>query len=100
MSAPSPSGGSLARLFPVVTPAPAVPGAGRAAQAGPSGRDGRYATALTAESGAITTRQGSLILLVISVALGVAVFGGWFTAAGPGRRLALTLARRRGRDIR
>jgi hypothetical protein len=92
--APSPSGGSLARLFPVVTPAPAAPGAGRG-RPGPSGIGDT--TALTAETGVINTRQGSLIILAISVAAGIAVFGAWFTMAGPGRRTVLALARRRGR---
>jgi len=96
MPGPSPSGASLARLFPVVTPAPAAPGAARAVRAGPSGF-GDTATALTAESGVINTRQGSLILLAISVALGIAVFGAWFTMSGPGRRAVASLARRRGR---
>lgn len=93
MSAPTASG-SLARLFPVVTPAPAAPGAGRG-RPGPSGYGA--ATTLTAESGVINTRQGSLIVLAISIAAGIAVFGAWFTMAGPGRRSVLALARRRGR---
>lgn len=80
----------------MVTPAPAAPGAARPARAGPSGT-GDTATALTAEAGVITTRQGSLILLAVSVALGIAVFGAWFTMAGPGRRTVAALARRRGR---
>jgi hypothetical protein len=96
MSAPT-AGGSLARLFPVVTPAPAVPGAGRA-RPGPSGYGAT--TALTAESGLINTRQGSLIVLAISAAAGIAVFGAWLTVAGPGRRAVLSLARRRGRHTR
>ncbi|HET7246654.1 MAG TPA: hypothetical protein VFJ07_17645 [Streptosporangiaceae bacterium] len=96
LSAPTASG-SLARLFPVVTPAPAVPGAGLA-HPGPSG-DGDT-TALTAETGVINTRQGSLILLAISIAAGIAVFGAWFTVTGPGRRAVLSLARRRGRHTR
>jgi hypothetical protein len=95
MSAPSASG-SLARLFPVVTPAPAAPGAGRA-HPGPSGDGSGIATALTAETGVINNRQASLIVLAISVALGIAVFGAWFTAVGPGRRAVTSLARRRGR---
>jgi hypothetical protein len=99
LSAPSPSGGSLARLFPVVTPTPAGPGAARAARAGPSGI-GDTTTALTAETGVINTREGGLILLAISVAAGIAVFGAWFTMAGPGRRAVLALARRRGRHPR
>jgi hypothetical protein len=94
LSAPTASG-SLARLFPVVTPAPAAPGAGRAAQPGPSGNGGT--TALTAETGVINTRQGSLIVLAISIAAGIAVFGAWFTVTGAGRRAVLSLARRRGR---
>jgi len=48
----------------------------------------------------IDSRQGSLILLAISIALGIAVFGAWFTAAGPGRRAVAALARRRGRHTR
>jgi hypothetical protein len=87
--------GSLARLFPVVTPTPGAPGAGRAAQPGPSGNGDT--TALTAETGVINTRQDGLILLAISIAAGIAVFGAWFTVAGPGRRAVLSLARRRGR---
>jgi hypothetical protein len=97
LSAPA-RGGSLARLFPVVTPAPAAPGAGRV-RPGPSGAGG-IAPALTAESGVINTRQSSLIVLAISVAAGIAVLGAWFTVAGPGRRAALSLARRRGRHTR
>jgi hypothetical protein len=93
MSAPTASG-SLARLFPVVTPAPAAPGAGRA-RPGPPG-DADTAT-LTADTGVINTRQGSLIVLAISVAAGIAVFGAWFTVSGPGRRTVLALVRRRGR---
>lgn len=93
LSAPTASG-SLARLFPLVTPAPAAPGAGRA-HPGPSG--GGDTTALTAETGVINTRQGSLIVLAISVAAGIAVFGAWFTMGGPKRRTVLALARRRGR---
>ena len=52
---------------------------------------------LTAETGVINTRQDGLILLAISIAAGIAVFGAWFTVAGPGRRAVLSLARRRGR---
>jgi hypothetical protein len=95
LSAPAAGVGSLARLFPVVTPGPAVPGAGRAARTGPSGIGDT--TALAAETGVINTRQGSLIVLAISIAAGIAVFGAWFTMAGPGRRTVLALARRRGR---
>jgi hypothetical protein len=98
MSAPTASG-SLARLFPVVTPAPAAAGAGRA-HPGPSGAGSAIATALTAESGLISSRQGSLIVLVISAAVGIAVFGAWFTVAGPGRAAVVSLARRRGRHTR
>ena len=94
LSAPTASG-SLARLFPVVTPAPAAPGAGRAARPGPSSIGDT--AALTAETGVINTRQGSLIVLAISVADGIAVFGAWFTMTGPGRRTVLALARRRTR---
>jgi hypothetical protein len=92
LSAPAATG-SLARLFPVVTPAPAAPG--RAAPPGPSSKGDT--TALAAESGVINTRQGSLIVLAISIAAGIAVSGAWFTVAGPGRRAAVSLARRRGR---
>jgi hypothetical protein len=84
-------------LFPVVTPAPAAPGAGRA-HPGPSGEGDT--TELTAETGVIGGRQGSLIVLAISVAAGIAVAGAWFTVAGPGRRAAVSLARRRGRHTR
>ena len=98
MSGPTASG-SLARLFPEVTPAPVAPGVGRA-HPGPSGAGSGIATALTAESGVISSRQGSLIVLAISVAAGIAVFGAWFTVAGPGRRAVVSLARRRGRRIR
>jgi len=97
MSAPAP-GGSLARLFPAVTPAPAAPGAGRA-RPGPSG-EGVGTTALTAETGVIGGRQGSLIVLAISVAFGIAVFGAWFTVAGPGRRAVISLVHRRARHTR
>jgi hypothetical protein len=96
MSAPAP-GGSLARLFPVVTPAPAAPGAGRA-HPGPSG-EGDTA-ALAAETGVIGGRQSSLIVLAISVAFGIAVFGAWFTVAGPGRRAVISLVHRRARHTR
>jgi hypothetical protein len=96
LSAPSPSG-NLSRLFPVVTPAPAAPGAGRA-RPGPSGAGGT--AALTAETGVISSRQGSLIVLAISVALGIAVAGAWFTVAGPGRRAVLSIVHRRGRHTR
>jgi hypothetical protein len=98
LSVPAP-GGSLARLFPVVTPAPAAPGAGRA-RPGPSGEGDGTATALTAETGVIGGRQGSLIVLAISIAAGIAVAGAWFTVAGPGRRALLSLARQRGRRTR
>jgi hypothetical protein len=48
----------------------------------------------------ISSRQGSLIVLAISVALGIAVAGAWLTAAGLGRRAVVSLARRRGRRTR
>jgi len=48
----------------------------------------------------INTRQGSLIILAISIAAAIAVFGAWFTVAGPGRRAVYSLARRRGRRTR
>jgi hypothetical protein len=84
-------------LFPVVTPAPAAPGAGRA-RPGPSGAGDT--AALTAETGVISSRQGSLIVLAISIALGIAVAGAWLTVAGPGRRAVLSLVHRRGRRTR
>ena len=45
-------------------------------------------------------RQGSLIVLAISVAFGIAVFGAWFTVAGPGRRAVISLVQRRARHTR
>ena len=45
-------------------------------------------------------RQGSLIVLAISIATGIAVAGAWFTVAGPGRRALLSLARQHGRRTR
>jgi hypothetical protein len=78
----------------VVTPAPAAPSAERARPPVPSGGGNGIATALTSETGVINSRQGSLIVLAISVAAGIAVFGAWFTMAGPGRRAVISLARR------
>lgn len=95
LTAPSPSG-NLAKLFPVVTPAPVAPGAGR----GHPGPSGAGETALTAEAGVIGGREGSLIVLAISVALGIAVAGAWFTMAGPARRTVLSLVQWRGRHTR
>jgi hypothetical protein len=48
--------------------------------------------AFTADTGVIGGRQGSLIVLAISIAAGLAVAGAWLTIAGPGRRAALALA--------
>jgi hypothetical protein len=45
-------------------------------------------------------RQSSLIVLAISVAFGIAVFGAWFTVAGPGRRAVISLVHRRARHTR
>ena len=100
ISAPSPTG-NLANLFPVVTPAPtpAAPGVGRA-QDGPAGASAGAATALTAESGVLGTRQGRLVALLLTVAAGIAAFGIWFAAAGPARRTVGSLVRRRGHHTR
>jgi hypothetical protein len=94
LSAPSPTG-NLARLFPVVTPAPAAPGAVRA-RPGPTGAD----SGLIADTGVIGTGQGRLIVLALTLAAGIAAFGTWFTIAGPARKLVTSLARRRGHDVR
>jgi hypothetical protein len=48
----------------------------------------------------ISSRQGSLIVLAISIALGIAVAGAWLTVAGPGRRAVLSLVHRHGRHTR
>jgi hypothetical protein len=98
LSAPSPTG-NLASLFPVVTPAPAAPGAGRARH-GPAGAGSGAASALTADTGVIGTGQGRLIVLALTLAAGIATFGTWFTIAGPARRLVTSLARRRGHHAR
>jgi hypothetical protein len=101
ISAPSPTG-NLANLFPVVTPAPATPaasGVGRA-QHEPTGASAGAATALTADTGALGTRQGRLIALLLTFAAGIAAFGIWFAAAAPARRMAGSLVRRRGHHIR
>ena len=91
LSAPSPNG-NLASLFPLVTPAPAAPGAGQAqkgrAQLGPLGTGGGRHRALTADTGVIGTGQGRLIVLAVTLAAGIAAFGFWFTVAGPARRVA------------
>jgi hypothetical protein len=103
ISAPSPAG-NLANLFPVVTPAPttpaapAVPVAGRA-QHEPAGAGAGAAPALIADTGVLSTRQGRLIALLLTFAAGIAAFGIWF-AAGPARRMAGSLVRRRGHHIR
>jgi hypothetical protein len=104
LPAPSPAG-NLANLFPVVTPAPAGPTAPAApvagkAQQGPTGPSAGAATALTAETGVLGTRQGQLIALLLTLAAGIAAFGIWFAAAGPARRMVGSLARRRGRHTR
>lgn len=101
LSAPSPTG-NLANLFPVVIPAPttpAAPVAGRAQQ-GPAGGSAGAATALTADTGALGTRQGRLIALLLTFAAGIATFGIFFAASGPARRMAGSLARRRGHRTR
>jgi hypothetical protein len=103
LSTPSP-GGNLARLFPVVTPAPAIPGGGLARH-GPSGTGTGIATALTADTGVIGTGQGRLIVLAVTVAAGIAAAGAWLTAAGPARKAVSSLAQRslayrRGRHTR
>ena len=101
--APSPAG-NLASLFPVVTPAPTVPtghAAGKA-ERGPLGASTGASTALTADTGVIGTGQGRLVVLLVTLAAGIAAFGAWFTvagparrAAGPARRMVSSLARRR-----
>ena len=103
-SAPSPTG-NLANLFPVVTPAPATPAAPAApragkAQYGPTGASARAGTALTADTGVMGTGQGRLIVLLLTLAAGIAAFGTWFTLAGPARKLATSLARWRGHRAR
>jgi hypothetical protein len=94
LSAPS-RAGNLASMFPVVTPAPAAPGAGRARH-GPTGAGSGAAAALTADTGVIGTGQGRLIVLALTLAAGIAAFGTWVTIAGPARRLVTSLAGRRG----
>ena len=98
LSAPSPTG-NLGGLFPVVTPAPAVPGAGRARH-GPTGAGRGAASTLTADTGVTGTGQGRLIVLALTLAAGIAAFGTWFTLAGPARKLATSLARWRGHRAR
>ena len=101
LSAPSPTG-NLADLFPVVTPppaTPAAPGAGMA-QERPAGPSSGAATALTADTGVLGTGQGRLIVLLLTLAAGIAAFGIWFAASGPARNLVGSLPRRRGRHIR
>jgi len=104
ISAPSPTG-NLANLFPVVTPAPATPalpaapGVGRA-QHEPTDASAGAASALTADTGVLGTRQGRLIALLLTFAAGIAAFGIWFAAAGPARRMVGSLVHRRGHRIR
>jgi hypothetical protein len=103
LTAPNPTG-NLAGLFPVVTPAPATPAASaapgaRMAQQRPAGPSSGAATALTADTGVLGTRQGRLIALLLTFAAGIAAFGIWFAACGPARRLVGSLARRRGHHI-
>jgi hypothetical protein len=93
------SPGTVAHLFPVVTPAPAVPGAGRG-RPGPSGAGDGIATSLTADTGVIGGSQGRLIVLAVTIAAGLAAAGAWLTMAGPGRKLASSLAHRLGRHTR
>jgi hypothetical protein len=93
------SPGSVAHLFPEVTPAPAAPGAGRG-RPGPSGGGGVVHTALTADTGVISGGQGRLIVLAVTVAAGLAAAGAWLTMAGPGRRAVSSLAGRLGRRPR
>ena len=101
LSAPSPAG-NLANLFPVVTPAPAPQAAPRAGktQYGPMGASAGTGAALTADTGVMGTGQGRLIVLTLTLAAGIAAFGTWFTFAGPARKLATSLARRRGHRTR
>jgi hypothetical protein len=96
-SAQSP--GSIAGLFPLVTPVPAVPHAGLAPH-GPPGAGSGTATALTADTGVTGTGPGRLITLAVTVAAGLAALGVWFTTSGPARRAVLSLAPRRGRHLR
>jgi hypothetical protein len=98
LSAPSTTG-NLARLFPVVMPAPAAPGAGRA-RPGPTGAGSGAASALTADTGMIGTGPGRLIVLALTFAAGVAALGTWVTIAGPARKLVTSLGRRRGHRSR
>jgi hypothetical protein len=97
LSVPGP--GSVAHLFPVVTPAPAAPGPGRA-RLGPLGTGGEPATALTAGTGVTGTGQSRLIVLAVTVAAGIAAAGAWLTMAGPARRAVSSLAHRRGHRTR
>jgi hypothetical protein len=101
LSAASPAG-NLASLFPVVTPAPAAPATPSAgkAQQGPMGASAGADTALTAETGVMGTGQGRLIVVLLTLAAGIAAFGIWFAASGPARRMVGSLARRRGHHTR
>jgi hypothetical protein len=70
------------------------------AQHEPAGASAGAATALTADTGVLGTRQGRLIALLLTFAAGIAAFGIWFAAAGPARRMVGSLVRRRGHHIR
>jgi hypothetical protein len=97
LSLPRP--GSVAKLFPVVTPAPTGPGAGLA-EHGPLGAGTSPGTTLTTDTGVIGNGQGRLIVLAVTVAAGIAAAGAWLTMAGPARRAVGSLARRLGRHTR
>lgn len=93
------SPGSVAHLFPEVTPAPAAAGAGRA-HPGPPGAGTGAGSALAADTGVIGNSQAGLIVLGVTIAAGLGVAGAWITMTGPARRAMLALAQRRGRHIR
>jgi hypothetical protein len=95
LSAPSP-GGNLGNLFPKVTPAPAVPGAGRT-RPGPVGGGSGTGTALTAETVVTAHDRGGAVMLWVTIVAGLAAFVVWLTLAGPARRAVLSLTHRRGR---
>jgi len=96
LSAPGPRG-NLGNLFPEVTAAPAVPGAGRA-HPGPVGAG--TGTALAPAAGVIGHGQSGAVVLGVTIAAGLAAVGLWLTVAGPARRAVLALAHRRGRHTR
>jgi hypothetical protein len=93
LSAPSPTG-NLGKLFPKVTPAPVVPGAGRA-RPWPVDAGGGTGTALTAETGAIGHAPSGVLPLLVTIAAGLAAVVVWLTMAGPARRVMLSLTHRR-----